>query len=401
MRVEVIAIGSELLAGNVVNSNAAFISKELFKIGIPVDLHLTITDAHDTIKETLTRALKSCDLVITTGGLGPTVDDISREAIAEAVNGTLKMNDKVLQDLKKRYGDRLPNIENQALIPDNAEPLLNTVGTAPGLIIEKDQACLIVLQGVPVEMKEMMQTQVVPYLKKKYPVENPRVSKEIYLHSLREADIDPAIRELQKNYPDLSFGVYPHVGTITVRITCSVELADKAEKILNEFKEQYPGKTFPAASIAQSVQEALTKKGSTLALAESCTGGSLAAELTRHAGASDYFLGSIVAYSNRLKTALLDIPEDLLEDYGAVSKETVSAMIEGIMKKTGCDYGIAVTGIAGPGGGTKEKPVGTIWCAVAKKNMQPHIWMLELRGNREANITRTVNLTLGKLLELL
>lgn len=397
IKVEIIAIGSELLSGFTINENAAFISRSLNSEGFTVTRHTSVGDIPQMIEEALRRALKENDIVITTGGLGPTLDDITRESIAKVMNCGMRYDVAVGEDLIKRYGAKRKALEDQAMIPENAQALINPVGTAPGLLFQQDGKILVVLPGVPYEMKSLFLNQVLPFLKQKFNHLKRPFVETVNFVGIPEPDVDVILRELQGLHPAVQFGIYPNQGIVLARLT-----ADSADALIEPVKklnEAFPDNTFESeiGLIDDAVHQLFRKKGLTLSCAESCTGGAIATALTQYAGASDYFVGSIVAYSNAMKQDFLNVREDTLKKYGAVSEETVTEMLQGLLSRLNTDWGLAVTGIAGPSGGTPEKPVGTVWCAIGEKHKVPTIWKLHLKGDRAANIQRTVNLMLGKL----
>jgi len=401
--IELITIGDEVLTGETVNSNAAHIGQTLFEAGYFLERETVLPDDRKKLHEGLKQAYERSKIVITTGGLGPTLDDHTREVVSDLLSMELKQNSDVADHLKSRYGEDLSTIEDQSTIPEKAKPLMNDVGTAPGMIIDEEKL-FILLPGVPMELKPLLKNDVLPYLLEHYPPKQKFARKEVHVHGIPEADVDKEVRKLDEKYEDVQLGIYPGARTLVVRLTADEESKEEAEEMLkkplNELFEIYENHLFEQDTIEGAVHDLLTKNGQTLSTAESCTGGAIASTLTQQEGASEYFLGTIVSYSNQMKIDLLDVPEELLEKHGAVSKEVSEAMFKGVLKKTGSDYAIAVTGIAGPGGGTPEKPVGTVWAAVGKKGEDPEIFNVSSGGSREAVIRSTVEETLGRLLHL-
>jgi nicotinamide-nucleotide amidase len=317
-----------------------------------------------------------------------------------------KVDAWLLEDLKKRYGT-LHTLEDQATVPVKAKMIYNPVGTAPGLIFEEKGKRLILMPGVPPEMRKMLADHVLPYVKgvaagfKRY------FRKGVNLFDIGESAVDPFLRELAARYPDVSIGIYPNLGLLGVNMTFladSQTQADQAlEAPLQELQQKFKDHLYqaPSGRIDEAVHLQLLRLGATLGIAESCTGGAIAARLVRHPGASEYLLGGVVAYSNAMKQALLQVPKELIQSHGAVSGEVVEAMLNGIMDLTGCDYAVAVSGVAGPGGGTPQKPVGTVWCGAAKKDETLYTWQIHARGSREMVIERSLNAVLAKLYRLL
>lgn len=404
MEIEIIAIGNEILSGCTINSNAAYISQELLKEGYTVTRHTVLPDDASILKKGLQEAIQRNTLVITTGGLGPTCDDISRKIAAELFDSDFHFDKTIANELKERYGKDFPTIDDQATVPTKAIVLRNLFGTAPGFIFHTETATLIMLPGVPLEMKAMFSESVKPYLKTAFKQDLKQYIEYLNFFNMFESTIDPFLLQLKTDYPEINYGIYPSHGLVGVHLSVSDESETAAQKRLSPVY-QFLAKKFsdflfnaPSGRIEEAVQNRFIEQRITLSVAESCTGGSVAARLTSIPGSSQYFLGSIVAYSNRLKTDLLGVSSKLLEEKGAVNEEVVTALLKGVLEKTGSDYGAAVSGIAGPTGGTPEKPVGTVWCAVGKKGSLPFIWKLQAYGNRDMIITRSVNALLAQLL---
>lgn len=396
MTIEIVAIGNEILSGFTINSNAAYLSQRLLQEGMATKCHTVLPDNEELLEKGLKEALNRSEVVITTGGLGPTIDDLTRKVVAKLFDSEFYLNDEIANELKQRYGD-IPSLIDQATVPKKAIILKNRLGTAPGFVFKNNHSLLIVLPGVPSEMKEMFEKHALSYLKKgsEYKISE----KWINLFGILEASVDPFIRELQTKYPDINFGIYPALGTLRIHLTTKMN-PSMLEKAETDLKKRFATHVYDSDSgkIEEAVQKGFIDRRLTLSLAESCTGGAIASHLTQIPGASRYFLGSVVAYSNQLKTDLLQVPETLLKEKGAVSKEIVEAMLQGILAKTKSDFGIAVTGIAGPDGGTFEKPVGTIWGAVGGKAKKAFVWQFKAYGNRAMVIEYSVNELLGKLL---
>lgn len=401
MNVEVVAIGSEILSGFTINSNAAYISRQLFDAGIPTAYHTVLPDGAEALKKGLEKALKRSRFVIATGGLGPTCDDITRQVAAELFHSSFTYSQELADELFARYGDRLSALEDQATVPVKAEIIKNSLGTAPGFIFNEGGATLFLLPGVPPEMKKMFHETVLPYLCKHYSAEKRVERRWMHFFHLIESQVDPVLREIQARYPSLEMGIYPVKGKVSVCFSMSEGGNPQVMESAFEEMDRHFGKYRFEASfgeIEEAIQTLFVERGLTLSLAESCTGGAMAAQLTRRAGASQYFLGSLVTYSNQLKQSLLHVSEETLEKYGAVSQEVVEEMVVGLIAQTGSDYGVAVSGIAGPTGGTEEKPVGTVWAAIGKKGEKPHAWKMRgYGGSREMVIDYSINIILGSL----
>ena len=403
VKVEVVAIGNELLSGTTVNSNAAFISHLLLEKGYQVVRHTVLPDQPAQLHAGLQEALKRSHLVITTGGLGPTCDDITRKIAAELFQSDFHLDEEIAAELRTRICNQPDSVIDQATVPSKAKVLKNKIGTAPGLIFSDETSTLILLPGVPHEMKALFTEQVIPYLAAALPLKIKRFARHLNLFSLPEIAVDGSLRELEIHYPGVEFGIYPGLGLLNIHLVTMAESEEKADLVLNPpfqiLRTRFKPYLFesPSGRLENAVHEKLIEKKATLSLAESCTGGAVASRLAQLPGASKYLLGSIVAYSNLLKSSLLSVPDSLLLQAGAVSPEVVASMLEGLFARTGSDYGIAVTGIAGPDGGTPEKPVGTVWCAVGQRGKKPKVWKLMAYGTRPMVIEKSVNALLGEL----
>lgn len=403
MSIEVISIGSELLTGFTINTNAAYISRQLFMRGIPTRHHTIVPDDAEEMRQAFEKALERSRFVIATGGLGPTCDDMTKRVAAELFDAELCYDEAVADSLRKRYGDKLLSLEEQATVPVKAEIIPNALGTASGFLFKRGASFLFLLPGVPPEMCKMFEEVVLPYI-------DARISDEERLHcewlhfmGVIESQVDPHLRVLQERSPDLDFGIYPYRGFISLRAAISRQGGRRSQESLAQaigfLREKYRDFLFeePSGKIEEALHTLLIEKGLTVSTAESCTGGSIASRLVLLPGASAFFLGSVVAYSCELKTKLLGVSKELLETKGAVSQEVVEEMASGLLAITGSDYGIAVSGIAGPAGGRADKPVGTVWAAIAKRGEKPFSWLMRAHGSREMIIDYTVNSVLGKL----
>lgn len=399
MHIEVVAIGSELLVGSTINTNAADIGRALFQAGYRVDRQSTLPDEAAALKAGLEECLQRSRLVICTGGLGPTCDDITRQTAAALFNSPFRFDAAIAAELKKRYGNALISLEDQATVPVKAAILPNAVGTAPGLVFESPTATLVLMPGIPREMRVMLHEQLIPHLKTHFAPPVPKACRAAHFFSLSESAVDPLIRQLHERFPAVDFGIYPSYGIMSIYATVDQDKSTQLQA-LEELSAHFAAHHFesPTGKVEEAVWQLFTQKGWTLSTAESCTGGGIAARLTQVPGASAYFLGGIVSYDNALKKKLLNVPESQLTAHGAVSEEVVSAMAQGAIAATGSDVAIAVSGVAGPSGGTAEKPVGTVWLAIAKKGQPPHAWKLQARGNRGMIIEWSINTALGKLL---
>lgn len=403
LKIEIVAIGNEVMSGVTTNTNAAEIGRALLEIGLIATRQTVLPDKSELLKEGLREALQRSDIVITTGGLGPTCDDITRQAAAELFHSDFIFRPEIAAELEKRYGAALPTIKDQATVPIKAEVLSNPLGTAPGFIFEEQGKIFILMPGVPPEMRAMLANYTIPFLDKRISPRERFYRKTAHLLNLPEAAVDPYLREIGSKYPQVDMGIYPSLGTLTVHMTVHAESKRAAENLLQApyqlLREKFANHLYeaPSGKIDEAVHMRLIELKQTLSIAESCTGGAVSARLTRHSGASNYFLGGFVTYSNAMKEKVLNVPKSLIEAHGAVSAEVVNAMLDGVLALTGSDYAMAVTGIAGPSGGTPTKPVGTVWCGVARQGQKTHIWLLNARGSREMVIERSINAVLCNL----
>jgi nicotinamide-nucleotide amidase len=393
--IEIITIGDELLSGETLNTNAHFLSQELTRLGYGVTRHTTLPDEPKRLKSGLQEALQRAKLIIATGGLGPTCDDFTRQVAAELFHSDFVYNETLAQDLERRFGAKLRSLKDQATLPRKASLLPNKIGTAPGLIFEDK---LILLPGIPQELRALFFEEVIPFLNRKFPLEKKAVSESLHFCLLIEDQLDALLRELKHRDPQVSIGIYPNYGFLSVRLTAptSAHLAPFIDALNQAFGSYLFAS--PNNKLEEAIQEAFVSRKLTLALAESCTGGSLSAHLTAISGSSVYFLGALIAYSDALKKKLLFVSEKTLKEKGAVSKEAIAEMLEGLFRVTSADVAMAVSGIAGPTGGSLEKPVGTIWAGLAMRGEGPDIWTFKARGNRETIILSTTYRLFGALL---
>jgi len=404
MQIEIIGIGDEILAGQTVNIDASHISLELERRGFPVGRHTVLPDNPRPLRQGLSEALERSQIVITTGGLGPTLDDNTRRIAAELFGSDFVFNEEIAADLKRRYGDLSISLTDQATVPRKARVLFNDIGTAPGFIFSKDDKTLILLPGPPFEMKKMLEEQALPYLANLF-ADLPRsYSKFIHLFNMGESMVDPFLRELASKYPAVEIGIYSSYGQLKIQMKHYSASEKEALELLDapyrEIASRFSKNIFVSDSgkIEEAVHNRFIEKKLTLSAAESCTGGSLSTRLTRIPEASKYFLGSAVVYANEMKTAILGVPEGLISEKGAVSPEVVGKMVEGILQLSGSDFAVANTGIAGPTGGTNDKPVGTVWCGIGGRGGPVHVWKIRGYGTRDMIIDRTVNVLLAELL---
>lgn len=400
VEVEIVSIGDEVLSGSTINSNSAFLSQHLYGMGFLVSRHTVVSDSPSQIYSGVAEAISRAALVIVTGGLGPTHDDLTKEIVSQLMNAPLIQDMAIYRDLIGRFPGSTEMAKNQSLVPKKALIFRNTVGTAPALVFEGDNKpiALILLPGVPAEMRCFFKHDLIPYLGKRFQGHGPRVTRAMHFCLLSENVIDPILGA----FPQITTGIYPHFGHVTVRM--QAENQKVLDPLIAALKAHFESYIFDAedGAIEQAVQSLLVVQGKTLALAESCTGGRISALITRHSGASNYFLGGVTAYANRAKKELLGVSADLLETHGAVSKETALAMLSGVFNRFDSDYGIAITGIAGPTGGSPDKPIGTIWVAMGSREGPHFVGNLNFTGGpsagaREKLILKSANYALGHL----
>ncbi|MCH9632704.1 MAG: Nicotinamide-nucleotide amidohydrolase PncC [Chlamydiae bacterium] len=403
-KIEVITIGNELLEGRITNTNVQYVCKKLYAAGYLTHRQSSVLDNKKALTSQIETSLKHSDIVICSGGLGPTQDDITLAIAANIFKSDFHLNEVLLKNLKKQYGKRLDPtfILPFARVPKKATLMLDHVGMAPGFMFKKGKKRLILLPGVPYEFEHLVDKELIPYLKRNYPQKSKEYKKIIHFCRVAESHMAPFIDTLLKKYSQLSVGIYPHLGTLSVHFKVSTTSLKEANAILNpcigSIKKEFSHLWFDGKykSIEEAVAHFLKKENCTLSLAESCTGGALSACLTAMPGTSDFLKGSVVAYHNDVKSKLLQVKETTLKKEGAVSEECVKQMVMGAQKLFKTDFSIATSGIAGPSGGSLKKPVGYVWIAIAYKNKILISQNLQLSGERSTIIERTVNYVLAE-----
>lgn len=374
MKAEIIAVGSEMLTPDRLDTNSLFLTEELNKIGIEVVRKTIVGDNRDLLSQAFREALNHVPLIIASGGLGPTEDDLTRETVAELLGRKLRRNDAILSYIEGRFralGRQMPEVNvRQAMVPEGAEILENPRGTAPGLWLEDGSRSIVLLPGPPREIKPLFREQVLPRLERR--VSGVRmIHREIRVTGLGESSVEQRIVGIYKRFPEVNTTVLAAPGEIQVHLRMWTDDAQRAQNMLDEivqgFELALTDRIFSrdGSSLEEIVAAELTLRNATISAAESCTGGLLAQRLTSVAGSSSYFLGGLVCYSNELKTAWAGVPTEMIESKGAVSSEVAVALAEGVRRRVGSTFGIGITGIAGPGGGSEEKPVGTVHIALA------------------------------------
>ncbi len=410
MDVTIINIGDELLIGQVVNTNASTMSRMLIEAGMDVGKTVVVGDSRDAIWQAVDAAMHSSDAVLVTGGLGPTKDDITKKLLCEYFGSELVESEVALENVRRIFAVRgfelTPVNRAQALVPKCCEVLNNDLGTAPCMWFEREGRVLVSLPGVPFEMEWLMRNRVVPKLQETFRTVT-IVNKNILVQGIGESFLSDLIEPWELSLPaNVKLAYLPVAGMTKLRLTAHLPHNFPLSTFHFPLKGLYElaGKYIvgeDCETLAELVHKTLTQRGLSLATAESCTGGNIASQLTAMAGASAYFKGGVVAYSNEVKESVLGVKHSTLEAHGAVSEETVREMAEGVRQRLGADLAIATTGIAGPDGGTKEKPVGTVWIAVADAT-HTEAKLLQFGANRrQQNIDRSTNQAFAMLIRLI
>ena len=371
MKAIIITIGDEILMGQILDTNSQYIAHRLTNIGVEVTEILSIPDTRDEIYNTVEYAMGEVDLILVTGGLGPTKDDVTKKVLAEYFGSRLVLHPEAmgwLEELLKGRGLAMnEGNKSQALLPDNCRILRNFKGTASGMWFERGWKSLIAMPGVPFEMEHLMETYVVPGLKTKYPHLQLEY-RMLKVYDIPESQLAERLEKWEDRLKDgLKLAYLPSPGLVKLRLTAKGDGVKHMEETYGSLKQELAGLKYTEGedSIEKQLGELLRNKEMTVATAESCTGGYIAHLITSVPGSSDYFKGSIVSYANEVKTNVLGVKEEDIREQGAVSETVVIQMAEGVKKQLQTDYAVATSGIAGPGGGTPEKPVGTVWIGVA------------------------------------
>lgn len=374
----IICIGNEIMLGHINNTNAQYISKNLSVIGIKTTCHISIPDDPQVIVRSIRKSLSEANIVVLTGGLGPTVDDLTLGCISGALQRKLIFRDNVATHIKAHFKKRklkMPaNNLRQALVPEGARPILNNVGTAPGLIICVGEKILIALPGVPFELYPMLENTVLAYLKKTLHPDKIIKSRVIKITGLPESKVNEKIEDiLRSKKGNVEMGIYPHPEEITVKITVRGQNKKKINSTIVKIERRIKSRLknyifgYDNERLEEIVGKILLKSKKTLSIAESCTGGLLADRITDIPGSSRYFRLGVVLYSNEAKDQVLHIPLKIIKKYGAVSRQVATLMAKNIRSLSKTNVGISITGIAGPGGATKKKPVGLVCVALSTK----------------------------------
>lgn len=405
MKATIVTIGDEILIGQIIDTNSAWIGKKLNDIGIDVTEILSVNDSREGILSGLERATKISDLILVTGGLGPTKDDITKSVLAEFMNDKLEFSEENFSLIKKMFERRnitiTPSHKTQCYLPSTATLIQNKMGTAPGMLFKKDGKTIISMPGVPYEMKYIMENGVIPMFKDKS--DKVIIHRTIRTAGMGESNISVRIEDIVTELPEhIKIAYLPSLGNVRIRLTAigqdrselQSNIDDFEKRIVEELQDLVYG--YDKTLLEEAFGIVAKKHSVMIGLAESCTGGNIASKIVSVPGSSAYFNGGVVAYSNELKMKLLGVNKNTLDNHGAVSEQTVLEMLSGVLKLTNTDIGAAVSGIAGPTGGTLDKPVGTIWIAYGSEQKQETLKLL-LGKDRIKNIEYATTVVLNLL----
>lgn len=406
MKLDIISIGDELLIGQTLNTNAHWISKEMNTIGFAIREHVSIADTEEAILHAVAHALSKSDVVLITGGLGPTKDDLTMPVLNKYFGGELVRDEAVYAHIEQLITSRgyemNENNQSQATVPNNCKVVHNANGTAPGLWFEEDNKVVVAMPGVPYETKAMVTDIIIPWLKERY--ELPEIINQmVYTQGLPESMLAEKIADWEDDLPEtIKLAYLPSPGRVKMRLSSTgkdrVAMQLRIDAQVELLKNIIPEHVYSADNedLGSLIGELLRSENKTLATAESCTGGYTAHLITRVAGSSDYYKGSVISYANEIKVNELNVKPIDIEQFGAVSRQVVEQMAVGVQQKMKTDYAIATSGIAGPTGGSDEKPVGTVWIAIATPEgviSKKHVFGKQ----RDVNIERAAITALGML----
>jgi nicotinamide-nucleotide amidase len=397
---EIITIGTEMLLGQLVDTNTAVIARALAEVGVDVRRETSVGDNEASIATAVSEAIERADVVICAGGLGPTVDDMTRSAVAAALGRPLVLDAESIRHLeaifKRLNRPMTDNNRIQAHFPQGSEPLPNPHGSAPGFVVERDGRVVLALPGPPRELLPMLCDHAIPWIVRRFAPNAVLVTRVLRTVGAGESDLDARIADLFREQKNPSIAMLAHPGVVDVKITAKAATRDAAQALIGELEPRVRERlgdcvyAEDGGTLESVAGDLLRRRGWTIALGESCTGGLLAAAITSVPGASAYFRGGVVAYANEAKCRLLDVAPDLIERYGAVSEEVAGAMALGAQTVLRADVGVSVTGVAGPDGGTAEKPVGLVYVGLAMPDGSMQITRLDWPGSREAIQRRAV-----------
>ncbi len=406
MKAEIVSVGTELLLGDIVDTNASTLSQKLAELGIDVHYRHTVGDNHTRLTEVIATALGRADIIILTGGLGPTEDDLTREAIAAATGQPLVRVPESEQRLREFFAARNRPLADsnlkQADAPMGAVHLENVCGTAPGIFMRWQGRLIFAAPGPPTEMREMAQRSILPILRQELGETDQLFTRSLQLMDIGESQVADILGDIISAQTDPTLALYAAPANVRIRMATKAPDEATAEAkfapVEARIRELLGNHVFglDSQTMAEVVEQLLRERRQTLAVAESCTGGLLASRITDISGASEVFLAGVVAYANEAKTSLLGVPAEIIAQHGAVSEECARAMAEGVRRVAGADYGLATTGIAGPTGGTADKPVGLAFMALADERgtiVQKQFWP----GTREQFKQRVSQMVLGML----
>ena len=411
MNVEIIVIGDELLIGQVTDTNSGWIARELNHIGWEVTEITTVRDRSREITDALNSSFGRVDVVLMTGGLGPTKDDITKQTLCDYFGGKLVFDESVFANVEALFRRRKltmnDSTRNQAYVPNMCTVIQNPVGTAPVMWFERNGKVLVSMPGVPTEMKTVMKEVVISRLREYFQDHSSILHRTCLVKDFTESRLSETLSDFEAQLPAcIKLAYLPTPGVIRLRLTARGDEESYLQKIIDD--EFFKLRTILGShlfcgsdtTLAGALGSILAERGETLATAESCTGGNIAHEITRIAGSSVYFKGSVVAYSNEVKARVLNVSSETLSGFGAVSRETVLQMVSGVQRLLSSDCAIATSGIAGPGGGSVEKPVGTVWIAVRYgERSEAECFCFE--GDREQVIARATQSALLMLIQLM
>ena len=411
MNVEIIVIGDELLIGQVTDTNSGWIARELNHIGWEVTEITTVRDRSREITDALNSSFGRVDVVLMTGGLGPTKDDITKQTLCDYFGGKLVFDESVFANVEAIFRRRKltmnDSTRNQAYVPNMCTVIQNPVGTAPVMWFERNGKVLVSMPGVPTEMKTVMKEVVISRLREYFQDHSSILHRTCLVKDFTESRLSETLSDFEAQLPAcIKLAYLPTPGVIRLRLTARGDEESYLQKIIDD--EFFKLRTILGShlfcgsdtTLAGALGSILAERGETLATAESCTGGNIAHEITRIAGSSVYFKGSVVAYSNEVKTRVLNVSSEILSGFGAVSRETVLQMVSGVQRLLSSDCAIATSGIAGPGGGSVEKPVGTVWIAV-RYGERSEVECFCFEGDRVQVIARATQSALLMLIQLM
>ncbi len=404
---EIVAVGTELLLGQIVNTNAAYLSRRLAELGVEVYFQSTVGDNPGRVVATFRQALARSDIVISTGGLGPTQDDLTKQAVADALGLRMVEDEAAMKAIREFFARRgiemVPSNARQAMIPEGSSLIPNRVGTAPGVIIPAGDKTVILLPGPPSEMTPMFEEEVVPWIEARTKGHRTYLqSRLVRVIGIGESTVEDRIADLITHQTNPTLATYVNGSEVQIRLTAKTADLDEARLLLDDMERRVAERLgryifgVDSITLEKAVASRLQTLGWTLAVAESCTGGLIADTITNVPGASNFFLAGLVTYSNESKSALLGVDPELIVRHGAVSPEVAAAMSRGVAEVTGAVAGVGVTGIAGPGGGSPDKPVGLAYVGLHLPG-EDRVQRFLFSGDRLDNKHRTMQAALGML----